>query len=112
MSQDSDLDLDDDVAELSELDDIRADENDLNDLDKLISTANQKQPLSNSTARGWSDVMPCVRLGALESDLARSTQFERRPEAKTIKRTEVIDDFIRNFMIKHKMQRSLEAFQV
>ena len=34
------------------------------------------------------------------------------PVAKTDKRLEVVDDFIRNFLIKHKMNRSLEVFQV
>jgi hypothetical protein len=31
-------------------------------------------------------------------------------EAKVEKRLEVVDDFIRNFLIKHKMNRSLEIF--
>ena len=31
---------------------------------------------------------------------------------QVVRRPEVIDDFIRNFLIHHKMERTLEAFQV
>jgi hypothetical protein len=37
--------------------------------------------------------------------------FERKPEAKTVTRKELIDDFIRNFFIKNDLTKSLEAFQ-
>lgn len=36
---------------------------------------------------------------------------EPRPVARTIKRQELIDDFIRNFFISHGLDKSLEAFQ-
>jgi len=90
LSQDSDAELNDEVADISELEDVKVDEEELNDLDKLINSTKEKP-------------------AGLE--FLRTTQTEKRVEPKQVKRTEVIDDFIRNFMIKHKMKRSLEVFQ-
>jgi hypothetical protein len=48
----------------------------------------------------------------MEEDEIVPVNFERKPEAKTIQRQELIDDFIRNFFIKNNLTKSLEAFQV
>ena len=42
MSADSDLELNDDVADLSEVEDVKFDEEELNDLDKLINSTKDK----------------------------------------------------------------------
>lgn len=34
-----------------------------------------------------------------------------RPEPKHVQRLEVIDDFIRNFLIKNNMTKTLDSFQ-
>jgi hypothetical protein len=38
--------------------------------------------------------------------------MHRAAEAKDVKRLEVVDDFIRNFLIRNKMNRTLAVFQV
>lgn len=48
----------------------------------------------------------------VEEDNIVPVNFERKPEPKTVKRNELIDDFIRNFFIKNNLVKSLEAFQV
>ena len=42
----------------------------------------------------------------------KSEVQEERMEAKEVQRLEVVDDFLRNFLVKHKMDRTLEVFQV
>jgi hypothetical protein len=49
--------------------------------------------------------------GEKSPKLGRRTS-QPKLEAKNIEREVVIDDFIRNFLIKMKMEKSLEAFQV
>ena len=52
------------------------------------------------------------------SEIIRPNYFQKteveesRVEAKEVQRLEVVDDFLRNFLVKHKMTRTLEVFQV
>ena len=48
----------------------------------------------------------------MDEEEIQPVEFERKPEAHTIHRQELIDDFIRNFFIKNNLVKSLEAFQV
>lgn len=70
---------------ISELDDIRVDDKDIDDLDKLIAITRKEEII----------VPP----------------QEKKIVPGGVSRLEVVDDFIRNFLIKHKMTRSLEVFQ-
>ncbi|EAR99424.2 flagellar WD-repeat protein PF20 (macronuclear) [Tetrahymena thermophila SB210] len=74
-----------DLDGLSEIDDMKVDDEDINDLDKLVATTRKEV------------IVP--------------PKEDKKPVSKTVKRLEVVDDFIRNFLIKHKMTRSLEVFQ-
>jgi hypothetical protein len=47
-----------------------------------------------------------------ELDKLIETTMHRAAEAKDVKRLEVVDDFIRNFLIRNKMNRTLAVFQV
>ena len=42
----------------------------------------------------------------------QQTDYERKPESTLVQRQELVDDFIRNFFIKHNLTRSLETFQI
>lgn len=52
LSADSDLELNDDVADLSEVEDVKVDEEELNDLDKLINSTKEK-PAGRQTIIRW-----------------------------------------------------------
>lgn len=44
-----------------------------------------------------------------------NSQYEEKPQTfqpKHLKRLEVVDDFIRNFLIRNGMNKTLNAFQV
>ncbi|CAD8213124.1 unnamed protein product [Paramecium octaurelia] len=77
-----------DLEDLDDLNDIKHEEDNLNDLDKIINDVKKDDyiPKAQTNERvtkgpGWKD------------------------------RLEVVDDFIRNFLIKNQMNRSLEVFQ-
>jgi hypothetical protein len=42
----------------------------------------------------------------------KESTMQKATEAKDVKRLEVVDDFIRNFLIRNKMNRTLAVFQV
>ena len=48
----------------------------------------------------------------VHEDNIKPVEFERKPEAHTVERMELIDDFIRNFFIKNNLTKSLHSFQV
>jgi len=96
MSNIEELDLDqsmevDEIEEFSEFESKEV-EDDLDDLERLMG----------SVKRDWEDA---------ERELAEQEVEEPRPIAKTIRRKELIDDFIRNFFIKWGLEKSLETFQ-
>ena len=107
MSADSDLELNDDVADISEVEETKINEEDIANLDEFIKSMKEKPAGSINNLTAAEKINFSKALGFFGT-----TQTEKKAEPKQVKRTEVIDDFIRNFMIKHKMKRSLEAFQV
>lgn len=80
--------IEDDLEEISEMESAEM-LDDLDNLDALISDTKKK-----------------------EEEKIQPMDFERRPEAKTVQRQELIDDFIRNFFIKYNLTKSLDTFQV
>lgn len=98
----SDIDIPDDYADISDVDDIKASEEDIKDLDKLLDDAKQ------GTKSIWSE----LKVYCIDENDRRSVAFEKRNEPRAIQRDTVIDDFIRNFLIKYKLKRTLDSFQV
>ncbi|KRW99930.1 WD40-repeat-containing domain [Pseudocohnilembus persalinus] len=85
ISSESDIG-EDEFDEQSLMEQFQAEEDDLNDLNKLIATTKKEE-------------------------IPQKTIELSKPKPSTEKRLEVVDDFIRNFLIKNKMTRSLEIFQ-
>jgi len=50
-----------------------------------------------------------MKMLSLEEEIIPPKE-EEKVTSKAVSRLEVVDDFIRNFLIKHKMNRSLEVF--
>ena len=72
-------------VDIDDADDIKVDDDEINDLDTLIANT-RKEPIFKPAEI-------------------------KKVEAKKVNRLEVVDDFVRNFLIKHKMFKSLESFQ-
>ena len=71
-------------VDIEDTDDIKVDDEEINDLDKLIANTRKEE-------------------------IAKPVPI-KKTDAKKVNRLEVVDDFIRNFLIKHKMNKSLEIF--
>ena len=79
---------DDELEEVSELESGVIDEN-LDDITRLMEETKKKEEIK-----------------------IQQVEVERKPEATLVQRQELVDDFIRNFFIKHNLTRSLETFQI
>ena len=71
---------------------------DLDDITDSINDINELERLMQSTLK---------RSGIIE----QPQQVVAKPEAKHVQRLEVVDDFIRNFLIKNNMEKTLASFQ-
>ncbi len=86
------MDIDDVIENMSHNE---MENNEIENLDELINNLAQREKESQvqQERRGEKD------------------KEQKRQEARELERLELVDDFIRNFFIKHKMQKSLEIFQ-
>lgn len=80
---------------MDDLDEIKPDALDIEELDKLIETTKASK----------------FTVNAEQDRTIREEPLQKIAEAKDVKRLEVIDDFIRNFLIRNKMNRTLVTFQ-
>ncbi len=92
----SDSDVTEPLDDLDDLDLINESINDMNQLDNLINSTIKK----NSTGT----------LSRLEQTKLQE-QKQQVIVPKHVQRLEVVDDFIRNFLISNKMHKTLESFQ-
>ena len=76
------------MEDVHDLDEIADSINDINELEKLMASTLRK-----------SEVIETVK------------QPKSKPEPKHVKRLEVVDDFIRNFLIENNMVKTLASFQ-
>ena len=88
-----------DLEDLDDLNDIKHEEANLNDLDQMINDVRSINLFSNDID---DDLMP--------KRITEAPGGQHGPGI--VDRLEVVDDFIRNFLIKNQMNRSLEVFQV
>ena len=77
------------LEDVHELDEITDSINDINELEKLMSSTLRKSQVVEKSQR---------------------TEIVK-PEARHVKRLEVIDDFIRNFLIRNNLTKTLNSFQ-
>lgn len=94
------MDIDDVIESLSQNE---MENNEIENLDELINNLAQRKGVF-------------IRVGEKESQVqlekrGDKDKEQKRQEARQLERLELVDDFIRNFFIKHKMQKSLEIFQ-
>lgn len=78
------------LEDVHDLDDIADSINDINELDKLMQST--------------------LRKSGLNEQIPTQPQLVK-PEAKHVQRLEVVDDFIRNFLIRNNMEKTLASFQ-
>lgn len=79
--------MEDQHISIEESDDLISDEKGFQTLDQLIQTT-KKQDFKE----------------------VQKPEEKPEPKSKTVQRLEVVDDFIRNYLIKNKMTKSLEIF--
>ncbi|XP_065838912.1 sperm-associated antigen 16 protein-like [Oscarella lobularis] len=56
-------------------------------------------------------IVRCAREAARHDRAASKCKIDRVPAASVVQRPEVVDDFVRNFLVKMKMFRTLDCFQ-